>query len=134
VLTTVGEAAARFAVAGAHNRAAKAERQAKAAQVAATARQQADRVAASARAEEDQAARQLMEKALDEQWLGQTDIVDAAELWRTAAMYASTGDTRARQAMHLAENRLRQLNPILMDAYVKHRCGVQLQRVMAVTW
>jgi len=51
VLTTVGEAAARWAVARAQSRAATAERRAQAEQVSTAAKQQTDRVNAAVRAE-----------------------------------------------------------------------------------
>jgi hypothetical protein len=121
VLTTVGEAAARFAVAGAQNRAAKAEQKAKAAQVAAAGHQRADQADAAARAGRDNTARRLMDKAFNADWLAKASLADTAELWRTAGMYASAGDRRAAQAMNRAEDRLRHLNPFLMDAYARHR-------------
>ena len=49
------------------------------------------------------------------------ELCDAADLWRTAAMYATSGDIRAREAMRRAEQRLRQLNPHLVAAYQRHR-------------
>ena len=131
VLTTIGEAAARYAVAGVHNRAARAERQAQAAQLEAAGNQRADQLDAAARAESDKAARQLINKAFDEHGLSKANIFDTAELWRTATMHASTGDPRAREAMRLAEGRLRHLNPILMDAYTRHRgAGMNLAEAM----
>ena len=131
VLTTVGEAAARHAVAGAQNRAARSERQARAAQLGATGNHRADLLDAAARAESAKTARHLISKAFDEQWLNKATIFDAAGLWRTAAMHASTGDQRAREAMRLAEGRLRQLNPILMGAYTRHRgAGMNLAEAM----
>jgi hypothetical protein len=96
VLTTVGEAAARYAAAGAQNRAARKERQAQAARLEATGAQRAERLTATARAEADRAARQLVDNAFDQQWLSKANIGDTAELWRTAATFAATGDTRAR--------------------------------------
>jgi hypothetical protein len=123
VLTTVGEAAARYAAAGAHNRAARTERRADAARLEADGRRRADRLADTTRTHQDSADRRLIDKAFQEQWLGKAGIRGAAELWRTAAMRAATGDTRSREAMRLAEGRLRQLHPILMDAYARHRAG-----------
>jgi hypothetical protein len=131
VFTTVGEAAARFAVAGAHNRAAKAEQKAKAAQVAAAGHVHADQADASARAARDKTARRLMDKLFDDDWLAKANLADTAELWRTAAMYASAGDRRAAQAVRRAEDRLSQLNPLLMDAYTRHRAaGMNLAEAM----
>ncbi len=119
VLTTVGEAAARWAVAGAQNRAARAERRAQADHL----RHQADRVSATALAEQDRAAHRFMDRVFDQPWLDAASLRDVAELWRTAAMYAASGDIRAREAMRRAEERLRQLNPHLMDAYQRHRAA-----------
>jgi hypothetical protein len=44
-----------------------------------------------------------------------------ANLWRTAALTAMSGDRRAGEAMRRAQNRLAQLNPGLMDAFHRHR-------------
>jgi hypothetical protein len=131
VLTTVAESAARFAVSGAQSRAAKAERQANAARVAAAGHEQADRAIAAARTTEDRAARRLMDRAFDEKWMNKASFAQTAELWRTAAMYGGGGDPRARQAMRRAEDRLRHLNPDLMDAYARHRAaGMNLADAM----
>ena len=132
VLTTVGEAAARFAVAGVQNRAARIQQRAEAARVEAAAHQRADQIAATARAEQDRAARRIIDKAFDQTWLNTAGTRETAELWRTAAIQAAaTGSTRARDAMRLAETRLRQLNPTLMDAYTRHRAsGMNLTDAM----
>ena len=74
VLTTVGESAARFAAAGAQNRAAKAERQANAERIADAARQQADQAARRAYAAQQRADRRLMDLAFDDAWLSAADI------------------------------------------------------------
>jgi hypothetical protein len=121
VLTTVGESAARFAAAGAQNRAAVAERGANAERVADAARRQADQAAARAYAAQQRADRQLMDHAFDNTWLALADIHTAAVLWRTAAMYAVSGDQRAARVLRRAEQRLRQLNPGLVDAYQRYR-------------
>ena len=75
VLTTVGEAAARWAVAGAQNRAARAERRAQADHL----RHQADRVSATALAEQDRAAHRFMDRVFDQQWLDAASLRDAAD-------------------------------------------------------
>jgi len=121
VLTTVGESAARFAAVGAQNRAAATERRANAERVADTARQHADQVAARAHAAQQRADRQLMDRAFDDPWLAAADLHTTAVLWRTAAMYAVSGDQRAVKVMRRAHNRLTQLNPGLVDAYQRHR-------------
>jgi hypothetical protein len=131
VLTTVGESAARFAASGAQNRAAKAERKANAERVADAARQQADRAAARAHAVQERADRQFMDKAFDKDWLANADIHETATLWRTAAMYSMSGDKRATEARHRAQERLRDLNPGLMDAFARHRAaGMNLADAM----
>jgi hypothetical protein len=124
VLTTVGEAAARFAVTGAQNRAARAEQRAHAARIEAASRERADQLAAAAHAEQDEATRRLIDKAFDQSWLDNAGPRETAELWRAAAIYAAaTGNARARDAMRLAETRLHQINPTLMNAYARHRAA-----------
>jgi hypothetical protein len=119
VLTTVGEAAARWAAAGAQNRAQRAE------QALRTQHMQdaADRTAAQAHAEADQAARALMDQAFDRRWLDRAGIHEVAQVWRTAAMYAASGDERATQAMRRVHERLHVLHPGLMAAYDRHRAA-----------
>jgi hypothetical protein len=119
VLTTVGEAAARYAVAAAHTRASKAERADRIGQLA----DRADRLDTAALAAQDRATRRLIDKAYDEVWLNKANIYDTAGLWRAAAMRASTGDAHALRAMRLAEQHLHKLNPILIDAYHRHRAA-----------
>ncbi len=121
VLTTVGESAARFAAVGAQNRAARAERQATAERIADAARHQADQAAQRAHAAQQRADRGLMDLALDDAWLAAADIDTVAQLWRTAAMYAMSGDRRAAEVMRRAQDRLATLNPGLIDAYNRHR-------------
>jgi hypothetical protein len=131
VLTTVGEAAARWAVAGAQNRAQRAEQALRAQRLQDDAAQQADRATAQAQAEADQAARALMDQAFDRRWLDRAGIHEVAQVWRTAAMYAASGDERATQAMRRAHERLRVLHPGLMDAYDRHRAaGMNLASAM----
>lgn len=129
VLATVGEAAARFAVTNVHHRATRIERRARAVALA-------DQVQAEARADEGAAARALIGRAFDSQWLGRAGSADVAGLWRTAALYAATGDAQARQALRLAEARLREIHPLLMEAYVRHRAaGLNLADAMrAAVW
>jgi hypothetical protein len=122
VLMTVSESTARWATAGAQNRARKAEREATNERLGTLARQQADRLGEQARIEQDRA---LMDRAFDDEWLAQADLHDIAELWRTATMYAAAGDPRAREAMRRAEGRLRELHPTLMDAYDRNRAAGQ---------
>ncbi len=123
VLTTVGESAARFVASGAQNRAAKSERKATAERVADTARQQADRATARAHAAQVRADRQFMDKAFDRDWLAKADLDETSRLWRTAAMYSMSGDKRATEAKNRAQERLRDLNPGLMDAFARHRAA-----------
>src|SRR5688572_18852648 len=119
VLTTVGEAAARWAVAGAQNRAVNAEGRAEAEQL----RQRTDQTRHMVLAEQDRAARGLVDRAFDSQWMSSAGLPDAAELWRTAARYAASGDLRAQEAIRRVEDRLHQLSPFLMDAYHRRRSG-----------
>jgi hypothetical protein len=123
VLTTVGESAARFAAAGAQSRAAKAERQANAERAADGARQQADQTAQRAQAAQQRVDRRLMDLAFDDAWLSTAEIDATANLWRTAALYANSGDKRAAEAMRRAQDRLATLNPGLVDAYARHRAA-----------
>ena len=125
VLMTVSESTARWATAGAQNRARKAEREVTNERLGILARQQADRLAEQARVEQNRAAHTLMDRAFDDEWLAQADLYDVAELWRTATMYAAAGDPRAREAMRKAEGRLRELHPTLMDAYDRNRAAGQ---------
>jgi hypothetical protein len=131
VLTTVGESAARFVASGAQNRAANSERKATAERVADAAHQQADRATARAHAAQVRADRQFMDKSFDRDWLAKADICETARLWRTAAMYSMSGDKRATEARNLAQERLRDLNPGLMDAFARHRvAGKNLAEAM----
>jgi hypothetical protein len=121
VLTTVGEAAARFAAAAAQNRAAKADRHIQLGRV--TMGLSDDRAARWAYTAAQRADRALMDRAFDDDWLAAADLGAVANLWRTAALYANSGDRRAGEAMHRAQNRLAQLNPGLMTAFGRHRAS-----------
>jgi hypothetical protein len=131
VISTVGESALRYLASVAQNRAAKSERQATAERVADKARVQADRATARAHTAQVRADRLVMDKAFDPDWLAKADIYVTATLWRTAAMYAMSGDRRATEARNRAQGRLRDLNPGLMDAYARHRAaGMNLAEAM----
>jgi hypothetical protein len=135
VLTTVGEAAARYAVAAAHTRAGKAERADRIGQLA----DRADRLDTAALAAHDRATRRLIDKAYDEAWLNKASVRDTAQLWRAAAMRASSGDARALRAMRLAEQHLHKLNPVLIDAYHSQRAAGKnlveaMQAAVGVVW
>ena len=72
-----------------------------------------------------------MDQAFDRRWLDRAGIHEVAQVWRTAAMYAASGDERAAQAMRRVHERLRVLHPGLMDAYDRHRAaGVNLAAAM----
>jgi hypothetical protein len=117
VLATVGEAAARFAVTGARDRASKA---AAADHVALAAHEQASRATQLSYAAQQHADRELMDGSFSDAWLAAADLDAAAHLWRTASVYAMGGDQRAAAAMRRAQDRLAALNPGLVQAYLRH--------------
>ncbi|WP_406083513.1 hypothetical protein OHA01_01950 [Micromonospora zamorensis] len=115
-MATVGEAGARWAAVGIQNKAAEREREAQREQAAAMARREADRLAAKVRAD-----RERMAASLDGDWLvNKATFAEAAAVWRTATIYASS-DPVAQRAAEFAEQRLRQIRPDLMAAYDRHR-------------
>ncbi|MFC4017522.1 hypothetical protein ACFOW4_06140 [Micromonospora sp. GCM10011542] len=115
-MATVGEAGARWAAVGIQKKAADRERQAQRDQAAAAARREADRLAAKVRVD-----RERMAAALDGGWVvNKATFAEAAAVWRTATIHAST-DPVARRAAEFAEQRLRQFRPDLMAAYARHR-------------
>ena len=122
VLTTVGESAARFAASGAQNRAAKAERRANTERIADGVRQQADQAKQRAYAAQQRADRRLMDLAFDNTWMANADIDVTAGLWRTAAMYAMSGDKGHRSHAVRARNG-GPAQPRPVDAYARHRAA-----------
>jgi hypothetical protein len=120
VLATVGEAAARFAVTGAQDRAAVAARQTHVEKAAESAQEQATRAARHGYAAQRHVDRQLMDASFSDTWMAAADLDAAANLWRTASVYAMSGDQRAAAAMRRAEDRLATLNPGLVQAYARH--------------
>ncbi|RKF24639.1 hypothetical protein D7I43_24985 [Micromonospora globbae] len=125
-MATVGEAGARWAAVGIQNKAAERERDAQREQAAATVRREADRLAAKVRAE-----RERMAASLDGDWLvNKATFAEAAAVWRTATIHASS-DPVARRAAEFAEQRLRRIRPDLMTAYERHRqAGAPLPEAM----
>ena len=121
VAATVGEAAARWAAVGLQNRAGKREQADRNEQASAAARAHADDLAHEADLEQDRADRQHIARAFDDDWLDRADLTETARLWRTATLQAAGGDQWARQAMSCAEERLRRLQPNLMDLYDRFR-------------
>ncbi|MEU8164909.1 hypothetical protein AB0B97_00210 [Micromonospora sp. NPDC049004] len=114
-MATVGEAGARWAAVGIQNKAAEREGEARRDQAAAATRREADRLAAKVRAD-----RERMAASLDGDWFVKTSFAEAAAVWRTATIYASS-DPVAQRASEFAEQRLRQIRPDLMAAYDRHR-------------
>jgi hypothetical protein len=120
VLATVGEAGARFAVTGARDRPWKAERHVATDHVAIAAHEQASRATQLSYAAQQHADRELMDGTFSDAWLAAADLDAAANLWRTASVYAMGGDQRAAVAMRRAQDRLAALNPGLVQAYLRH--------------
>ncbi|MEU8088661.1 hypothetical protein AB0B57_34240 [Micromonospora sp. NPDC049101] len=125
-MATVGEAGARWAAVGIQNRAAERERDARRDMAAAAARREADRLAAKVRAD-----RERMAASVDGDWLvNKASFAEAAAVWRTATIHASS-DPVAQRAAEFAEQRLRRIRPDLMAAYERHRqAGVPIPEAM----
>jgi hypothetical protein len=115
VAATVGEAAARWAAVGIQNRAAQTERQT----AADDASRAAQRLDTNAQEQQD---RSLIDKGFTD-WLSRATLEETVRLWRTATVYAAAGNTRAGEAVGLAQDRLRKMNGPLMDAYDRHRAN-----------
>ncbi|XVU24204.1 hypothetical protein ACQPZJ_44400 [Actinoplanes sp. CA-054009] len=115
VAATVGEAAARWAAVNIQNRAAQTERQTTAEQAS----RAAQRLATTTQDKQDRA---LIDKAFTD-WLSRATLDETVRVWRTATVYAAAGHPRAGKAAWLAQERLRQMNGPLMDAYDRHRAN-----------
>ena len=126
-MATVGEAAARWATVGIQDKAAAREREAQQDQAKTAARREADALAAKVRGE-----REKMAAAMDGDWLvNKANFAEAAAVWRTAAVHATSGDPVAARAMSFAEQRLHRIRPDLMQEYDRHRhAGVPLAEAM----
>jgi hypothetical protein len=121
VAATVSEAVARWYAVGLQRRGEAQTQTDRAAQISAAAREQGEQLARQAELEEDRAERQHVAQAFDEHWLDHTDLTETARLWRAANLRAAGGDEWAREAMHRAEQRLRQIRPNLMGFYDQFR-------------
>ncbi|MEU7802659.1 hypothetical protein AB0B10_25705 [Micromonospora arborensis] len=115
VLSTVGEAAARFAAVSIQQTAAKKERAAGREEAAETAAREARRLADEARV-----AREKVAARYDGSWIKTATLREAAEVWRDATVYATTGDPVARKVADLALNRLGELHPQWREAYERN--------------
>lgn len=116
VLSTVGEAGARWVAVGMQKRAADAEAAAKRDEAARAAQQEADDL----QEQEQRAGRERIERGLTD-WLEHADLADTARLWRTAAVYAAAGNPDAKVAVGLAQDRMRRIHPPFMAAYDRLR-------------
>jgi hypothetical protein len=121
VLATVSEAVARWYAVGLQRRAEYQAKAARASQISAAAREQAEQLARGADLAEDQAERQHVAHAFDDDWFEQADLAATARLWRTANLRAAGGDEWAREGMQRTEQHLRTIRPNLMAFYDQFR-------------
>ncbi|MFG1761450.1 hypothetical protein [Micromonospora echinofusca] len=118
VVSTLSEAAARFAAVGIQRRAAEEERAAGRERAAEAARREADRLGDSVRADRERLARRV-----DGAWLKDATLTEVAEVWRTATVHAAAGDPVAQRLAGLALDRLGELHPQWRAAYDRQRAA-----------
>jgi hypothetical protein len=118
VLATLGEAAARLAAEEARRKERRDEQQDKAREIAEK-RVRVDELARHAAARrEAKRDRDLIGQALDDDWLGNADLLDLATVWRAGrARESQPGFPGAMAAAQFVEDRLRDMYPRPMDRY-----------------